>query len=358
MSVPVVRRLLLPVLAALCAPSAAVAAAPATGGALAEDPPEVSTLECATSDVGACPAGQTLRVRGDNLADARAVVFLGGRGRKDDRRARPTKASAHRLLVKVPGAARSGPLKVLASDASVTGPRLKVLPAAAKAPAADLEPAATTEPADGGVFPIRGKHRFGTGTAAFGGGRGHQGEDVFAACGTPLVAALTGDVTITKWQDRAGNYVVIKADDGTSQAYMHLKAPATWPRATGSRPGTRSARSGTPVTRTAATCTSSCGRRPGGTRAASRSTRCRCSSASTASQPERRRRTVSAACVRLWTPSASRIRDTCLDTVDSEIPSRRAMARLDVPSASRSRTSRSRGVSRPSAGWTRSIMPG
>jgi murein DD-endopeptidase MepM/ murein hydrolase activator NlpD len=226
LSVPVVRRLLLPVLAALCAPSAAVAA-PSTGGAMAEEPPEVSTLECATSDVGACPAGQTLRVRGDNLGDARAVVFLGGRGSKDDRRARPSKASTHRLLVKVPGAAHSGPLKVLASDASVTGPRLKVLPKAVKAPAADLEPAAAADPPAGGVFPVRGKHTFGTGTAAFGGGRGHQGEDVFAACGTPLVAALSGDVTITKWQDRAGNYVVIKADDGTSQAYMHLKAPAT-----------------------------------------------------------------------------------------------------------------------------------
>jgi len=76
-------------------------------------------------------------------------------------------------------------------------------------------------------FPIRGKHTFGTGTAAFGGGRGHQGHDVFAACGTPLVAARGGVVKMAKWQDRAGNYLVIDgAGTDVDYAYMHLTAPA------------------------------------------------------------------------------------------------------------------------------------
>ena len=76
-------------------------------------------------------------------------------------------------------------------------------------------------------FPILGKFTFGTGVAAFGGGRGHQGEDVFAACGTPLVAAHGGIVKFAGWQGRAGNYVVIDNEGtGTDYTYMHLRDAA------------------------------------------------------------------------------------------------------------------------------------
>jgi murein DD-endopeptidase MepM/ murein hydrolase activator NlpD len=76
-------------------------------------------------------------------------------------------------------------------------------------------------------FPILGPHVFGTGSAAFGGGRGHQGEDVFAACGTPLVAAHSGVVKHADFQSRAGYYLVID-NDGTSTdySYMHLREQA------------------------------------------------------------------------------------------------------------------------------------
>jgi murein DD-endopeptidase MepM/ murein hydrolase activator NlpD len=74
------------------------------------------------------------------------------------------------------------------------------------------------------IFPVRGPHRFGTGTAAFGGGRGHQGQDTFAACGTPLVAARGGTVQFAGFQARAGNYLVIDADGtGVDYVYMHLR---------------------------------------------------------------------------------------------------------------------------------------
>jgi murein DD-endopeptidase MepM/ murein hydrolase activator NlpD len=76
-------------------------------------------------------------------------------------------------------------------------------------------------------FPIRGKHSYGSEGAMYGGGRGHQGVDVFAECGTPLVAARGGIVKMKKWQDRAGNYVVIDgAGTDVDYAYMHLQAPA------------------------------------------------------------------------------------------------------------------------------------
>jgi len=78
------------------------------------------------------------------------------------------------------------------------------------------------------IFPIRGAHSFGTGAAAFGGGRGHQGQDTFAKCGTPLVAARGGVVKYSGYQSAAGNYVVIDADgDDRDQSYMHLRDPAS-----------------------------------------------------------------------------------------------------------------------------------
>ena len=76
-------------------------------------------------------------------------------------------------------------------------------------------------------FPILGPHVFGTGAAAFGGGRGHQGQDVFAACGTPLVAAHAGTVKFSDYQGRAGNYLVIDNDGvATDYGYMHLRDKA------------------------------------------------------------------------------------------------------------------------------------
>ena len=45
------------------------------------------------------------------------------------------------------------------------------------------------------IFPVRGRHTYGSGQAAFGAqrnGHTHQGHDVFARCGTPMVAARGG----------------------------------------------------------------------------------------------------------------------------------------------------------------------
>jgi murein DD-endopeptidase MepM/ murein hydrolase activator NlpD len=76
-------------------------------------------------------------------------------------------------------------------------------------------------------FPIMGAHSYGEFAASFGGGRGHQGQDVFATCGTPLVAARGGTVKFTQFQSRAGHYVVIDgARTGVDYAYMHLREAA------------------------------------------------------------------------------------------------------------------------------------
>lgn len=76
-------------------------------------------------------------------------------------------------------------------------------------------------------FPVAGAHRYGKGAATFGGGRGHQGHDVFAACGTPIVAARGGVVQFKQYQSAAGHYVVIDgARTSVDFAYMHLREAA------------------------------------------------------------------------------------------------------------------------------------
>ncbi len=76
-------------------------------------------------------------------------------------------------------------------------------------------------------FPIRGPHGYGEFAATFGGGRGHQGHDVFAACGTPLVAARGGVVKFKQYHGAAGHYIVIDGvRTGIDYTYMHLREAA------------------------------------------------------------------------------------------------------------------------------------
>jgi hypothetical protein len=79
------------------------------------------------------------------------------------------------------------------------------------------------------IFPVRGRHGFGGAAGRFGAGRSghsHQGQDVFARCGTPLVAARGGRIKFKQYHAAAGNYVVIDgAGTGVDYAYMHLAEP-------------------------------------------------------------------------------------------------------------------------------------
>ena len=100
------------------------------------------------------------------------------------------------------------------------------------------------------AFPVRGKHNFGGAGARFGAGRGdhsHQGQDVIAGCGTPLVAAQGGTVTTKAYQaGGAGNYLVIhSAVTGTDTVYMHLKKPSPLLRGQAVYTGTQIGKVGT-----------------------------------------------------------------------------------------------------------------
>ena len=60
------------------------------------------------------------------------------------------------------------------------------------------------------VFPVAGAHTFGDGFGAARSSRSHQGQDIMAACGTPLVAISRAKVKWVSYHRAAGNYVVIR----------------------------------------------------------------------------------------------------------------------------------------------------
>jgi murein DD-endopeptidase MepM/ murein hydrolase activator NlpD len=79
-------------------------------------------------------------------------------------------------------------------------------------------------------FPILGPHDYGGAAGRFGAprsGHTHEGQDVMAKCGMPLVAARGGTVQYSGYEAAAGNYIVIDGKDtGYDFAYMHLLEPS------------------------------------------------------------------------------------------------------------------------------------
>jgi murein DD-endopeptidase MepM/ murein hydrolase activator NlpD len=85
-------------------------------------------------------------------------------------------------------------------------------------PAGGPEPAAPEPPAR--AYPINGAHHYGDG---FGDGRGHQGQDVLADCGTPLRAVRDVTVRRVATEAAAGRYIVLHdSDSGEDYVYMHM----------------------------------------------------------------------------------------------------------------------------------------
>lgn len=190
---------------------AADAAAAGAGGGLAPSgTPRLSDATCMSRCVGARKAtpGATVRLTGSYLDETSRVVFKGA--------TKPVVASYKRrssssVEVVVPPEAASGRPRVVSEDGLRSNPSPSVL-AVVSAAALPRQ-----------VFPVRGPHQF---WAGFGDGRGHQGADVGAACGTPLVAIAAGTITKSDYHARAGNYLVIDLASSTQDvAYMHMTEP-------------------------------------------------------------------------------------------------------------------------------------
>ncbi len=91
------------------------------------------------------------------------------------------------------------------------------------------------------AFPILGPHDYGGPEGRFGAARAghtHEGQDVMAKCGTPLIAARGGRVQYSGYQAAAGNYLVIDGKGtGYDFAYMHLLEPSPLQEGTPVRTG-------------------------------------------------------------------------------------------------------------------------
>lgn len=84
--------------------------------------------------------------------------------------------------------------------------------------------------ADAEVFPVEARPDWGEAGARFGasrGGRAHEGQDVFAPAGTPLVAIRAGRVVETGNDGGRGNYIAIWSDRARrTYVYLHMQRPS------------------------------------------------------------------------------------------------------------------------------------
>jgi murein DD-endopeptidase MepM/ murein hydrolase activator NlpD len=88
----------------------------------------------------------------------------------------------------------------------------------------------TPPPAPKSVFPVAGPVGYGESGAQFGadrGGRMHEGQDVFAPTGTPLLAVADGQVVETGNDGGRGNYVAIHGTrTGRTYVYLPMSEPS------------------------------------------------------------------------------------------------------------------------------------
>jgi murein DD-endopeptidase MepM/ murein hydrolase activator NlpD len=98
-------------------------------------------------------------------------------------------------------------------------------------PAVPLVPAPAPSPGGPGVFPVAGPFDFGGEDARFGAGRVghiHEGQDILAAGGVPVVAPYAGTISQTSYQaSGAGEYVVLDAADGRDYFFAHCQRNST-----------------------------------------------------------------------------------------------------------------------------------
>lgn len=111
----------------------------------------------------------------------------------------------------------------------VHAPPLATVAPPAPAPSPPVAP--TAPPPGAGVFPVAGAFSFGGDDARFGAGRPghlHEGQDILAAAGTPVVAPYAGVVSSTSYQaGGAGEYVVLDGADGRDVFFAHCLRGST-----------------------------------------------------------------------------------------------------------------------------------
>jgi murein DD-endopeptidase MepM/ murein hydrolase activator NlpD len=102
-----------------------------------------------------------------------------------------------------------------------TAPPLATPPVVAPTtPTTAVDPGVTND----GVFPVAGPHSYGDGFGVGRPGHVHQGQDVVAAEGLPVVAPLAGVIVARDYQaSAAGFYLAMDAADGRSFFFAHCE---------------------------------------------------------------------------------------------------------------------------------------
>jgi murein DD-endopeptidase MepM/ murein hydrolase activator NlpD len=153
-------------------------------------------------DAGELPTGRRVAVNwpaGSQLAPGRYLVRLHVRGLGNRVLAR-TASSSGRTTVTV---------------------RAPAPPAPAPPPAAP----AVVPPPGPGVFPVAGPHTYGDAFGAARKGYSHQGQDLAAAEGVPVVAPQAGTILYVDFQAKAaGWYIVQRGADGRDFFFAHCQA--------------------------------------------------------------------------------------------------------------------------------------
>lgn len=165
--------------------------------------PQSETGAVVRLDLGRVRVGRTVGATwpsGAQIAPGSYLVRLHVKGRGDTVLARTARASGRATLV-------------------VRAP--KPPPAPAPVP---LPPAVSGDHA----FPVAGPHTYGDAFGEPRKGYTHQGQDVLAAEGTPVVAPVAGTISYADIQPRgAGYYIVEKGADGHDYFFAHCQEAST-----------------------------------------------------------------------------------------------------------------------------------
>jgi hypothetical protein len=182
-------------------------------------PARGSTGRIVQLGLGRVRVGRTIRVswpKGKTLRPGRYVVRLHATdvdGRPLERRRRTPGRAALTVRPKPRPKPKPEPVVVVVPPAPVQAP---VLP-----------PAAVTNTGPG-LFPVRGPHSYGDGFGVGRPGHLHQGVDLPAAQGTPVVSPTAGTIRFTDYQaSAAGEYVVERLADGRDVFFAHCVRHST-----------------------------------------------------------------------------------------------------------------------------------
>jgi murein DD-endopeptidase MepM/ murein hydrolase activator NlpD len=102
----------------------------------------------------------------------------------------------------------------LAAQRAASGPAQAASTSSAVAPV-------TVHVSGNSTCPVAGPVSFIDSWGAPRAGHTHQGVDMMAASGTPVVAIVSGSITLSSYGESAGNWQILSGDDGNSYWYMH-----------------------------------------------------------------------------------------------------------------------------------------